>query len=138
MNLMNPLVVVEDDCDDLEMIQLAFKDLGFLNEIKIFTTAEAALKFLYESAVRPFLIISDINMPKMDGLSFKSQIEACGILKEKCIPFVFLSTASTHTYITRAFELKAQGFFEKGSTYSQLKDSINAILNYWQKSRHVA
>lgn len=138
MNLANPLVVVEDDFDDLEMIQLAFKDLGFVNEIKIFTNAEAALTFLYESGIKPFLIISDINMPKMDGLTFKGAIEACGILKRKCIPFVFLSTASTHTYINQAFELKAQGFFEKGSTYGQLKESINAILNYWQKSRHAA
>jgi CheY-like chemotaxis protein len=135
MSSMNPLLLVEDDFDDQEMIKLAFQDLGFNREIRIFANAEAALKFLYETAVKPFLIISDINLPKMDGLSFKGEIESCSVLREKCIPFVFLSTASSAMFIKKAYELKAQGFFEKGSTYSHLKDSLDTILDYWQKSK---
>jgi CheY-like chemotaxis protein len=130
------LVLVEDDTDDQEMIKMIFADLGFDHDIKVFRDGEAALKFLYESAVNPFLIISDINMPRMDGLTFKDKIESCAILKEKSIPFVFLSTASTRSYIQRAYALRAQGFFEKGSTYTELKESISAIIKYWRRSKN--
>jgi CheY-like chemotaxis protein len=136
MNKSGPLVLVEDDLDDQEMILLAFQDLGFTNEIKVFKDAESALQFLYEFPNRPFLIVSDINMPRMDGLRFKEKIESWSILKDKSIPFVFLSTASTANYIKRAYELKAQGFFQKGSSYQQLKSSLNTILTYWLKSMH--
>jgi CheY-like chemotaxis protein len=136
MNTTGPLILVEDDADDHEMILLAFDDIGFKNEVRHFRDAERALDFLLTSTEKPFLIVSDINMPRMDGLEFKAAIESSDYLRNKSIPFVFLSTAATSHYINRAFELRAQGFFQKGSSYDHLKASVNIILDYWRKSKH--
>jgi CheY-like chemotaxis protein len=135
MNRQGPLILVEDDPDDQEMITLALADLGISNEVMVFKDSESALKFLYEPSISPFLIVSDINMPKMDGLSFKAAIESCKILKAKSIPFVFLSTASSRVYIEKAYALNAQGFFEKGATFDKLKSSLRTIIDYWTASK---
>jgi len=135
MNKRGPLVLVEDDADDQEMIVLALESLGLAKHTKIFHEPESALNFLYESDVKPFLIISDMNMPKMDGLKFKETIESCRILKDKRIPFVFLSTASSESCINRAYDLRVQGFFEKGKSFDDLKKSLNTILEYWNKCK---
>lgn len=132
-----PLIVVDDDIDDQEMMSLALQDLGIRNEVKMFRDAESALSYLHNSEESPFLIISDVNMPKVDGLEFKEQIESCNDLKARKIPFVFLSTAASDGFIKKAYDVCAQGFFEKGTSFSQLKDALGTILKYWQKSKYV-
>jgi CheY-like chemotaxis protein len=129
-------MLVDDDMEDHELILSAMEDLGFTNEIRHFRDAETALTFLSTSPDKPFLIISDINMPKMNGLEFKQAIESHDGIRKKSIPFVFLSTAASFNYINRAFELRVQGFFQKGSSYPQLKASVKTILDYWQRSKH--
>jgi CheY-like chemotaxis protein len=59
------------------------------------------------------MILSDINMPVMNGISFKREIDSDEILKRKCIPFVFIST-SPLPLMKQISDLSIQGFFEKG------------------------
>jgi CheY-like chemotaxis protein len=127
------LLLVDDDSDDQEMITLALQDIGFRHEIVFFNNAESALNYLYAEKKKPFLIVSDINMPKIDGLAFKEVIEECPTLSAQRIPFVFLSTAASANYLRRAYQLRAQGFFQKGSTFENLKASLRTILQYWSE-----
>lgn len=91
--------------------------IGFDRDVKLFNSAEAALSFLCESEEPPFMIMSDINMPKMDGIDFKKQIEECHILKPKCIPFIFLSTSTK--FVNDTCDLNIQGYFEKGNSWEE-------------------
>ena len=52
------------------------EELRVKNKVIAFNTAESALNFLYQTKEEPFLIISDINMPKMDVIAFKKRIRA--------------------------------------------------------------
>ncbi|MBT1704508.1 response regulator [Chryseosolibacter indicus] len=131
-----PLVLVEDDADDQELILLTLKELGIQNDIKVFKNGEEALDFLYQTATDPFLILSDINMPKMDGITFKRKIDQCEILKKKCIPFVFIST-SPSPFIAQVCDLSIQGFFEKGNSLRQLNETLKIILTYWNMTKHL-
>ena len=67
MNKTGPIIVIEDDSDDQELLVMVFKELGFKNEIIFFEDGEAALDYLIKSDVEPFIILSDINMPKLNG-----------------------------------------------------------------------
>lgn len=130
-----PLLLLEDDMDDHEMIMYAFEELGMSSPVKHFQDAESALKYLHSRKESPFLIVSDVNMPKMNGLAFKQQIESCD-LRERNIPFVFLSTASSDNYVKDAFSMNAQGFFVKGSSFDDLKATLKTILEYWTRTKH--
>jgi CheY-like chemotaxis protein len=129
------LLLVEDDLDDHEMMVHALAELGVSNPIKHFQDAEAALAYLRVANESPLLIVSDVNMPKMNGLDFKGHIESCRDLKQRNIPFVFLSTTATDHYVSEAFSLNAQGYFVKGCSFDDLKGTLKTILEYWTRTR---
>ena len=57
MNKLGPIVVIEDDIDDQEMLQKIFKDLDYKNNIIFFSDGNLALDYLNSSEVQPFLIL---------------------------------------------------------------------------------
>jgi two-component SAPR family response regulator len=130
-----PIVLVDDDLEDQELIQLSLQGLALNREVKMFADAEGALKFLYETHEQPFIIISDVNMPKMNGISFKRKIDDCQTLRAKCIPFVFLSTSTKR--MSETCDLNIQGYFEKGNSIEQLRDTMNIIFQYWERTKHI-
>lgn len=88
------IVFVEDDEDDMFLYKIILKDLGIESVTEWFTNADDAFEYLLHSVVQPFIIICDINLPGMNGINFKSQIDANKTLRKKSIPFVFISTAA--------------------------------------------
>ncbi len=132
-----PIVLIEDDSDDVLTMQEALKDLNVGNELVYFQNAILAMKYLRETAAQPFLIICDLNMPIQNGLDFKKQIDADINLKKKCIPFIFYSTAATEADVSEAFlHMSIQGFFIKAPSYGEILADITAIIEYWKKSKH--
>src|SRR6476646_3178109 len=88
----NPVIIVEDDNDDCEMLIYTFREIGVLNEFRCFENPVPALEYLKNTAETPFIIISDMNMPKINGLSFKEAINEDVLIRKRKIPFVFMST----------------------------------------------
>ena len=134
MSKNGPLILVDDDNDDQELMIFTLEELGVKNKVITFNTAESALSFLYQTKEEPFLIISDINMPKMDGIAFKKKIDSCSILNSRSIPFVFVSTCTNG--IPEARELNIQGYFQKSNSMEQLAKTMDAIVTYWNLTQH--
>src|SRR5450631_1467952 len=74
MNKKGPIVVIEDDEDDQEVLVEIFRKLGHENELVFFKDGNAALDFLNQTDLHPFLILSDINMPKINGFELRKKI----------------------------------------------------------------
>jgi CheY-like chemotaxis protein len=130
-----PILIVDDDLDDQEFIQEAWKEIGYPNKLLFFTSPEDVLNFLKKEKIVPFLIISDVNLHKMDGFEFKKKLSEDSSLNYKTIPFVFFSNAASKTQIEKAYDLGSTGFFMKGSSMEELKDTFINIVEYWQKSK---
>ena len=137
MTAVAPIILIEDDSDDVLTMQEALRDLNIHHKLIYFPDAILAMKFLRETPVQPFLIISDLNMPFQHGLEFKKSIDADPELKKKCIPFIFYSTSASQDDVNRAFlHMSIQGFFKKASSYPEILSDITAIIQYWKKSKH--
>src|ERR1700750_351281 len=95
MNKNGPIVVIEDDSDDQEILIDIFKNLNYKKDIIYFSDGEEALKYLIKTDVKPFLILSDVNMPKLSGFELKQKINTNENLNLKCIPYLFFTTASS-------------------------------------------
>ena len=94
MNKNGPVIVIEDDLDDQLILQEIFTKLGYPNKIIYFQDGQAALDHLSLHDTIPFLILSDINMPRLDGFALRNKLKEDAGLQLKCIPYLFFTTAS--------------------------------------------
>lgn len=133
MNKNGPIVVIEDDTDDQEILVDIFKNIGCKNPILYFSDGEEALQYLLETKTKPFLILSDINMPKLGGFELRKKIHTDEELNLKCIPYLFFTTTSNQKAVIDAYSQSVQGFFVKPHSLDKLELTIKTIIGYWQE-----
>ena len=133
MNKSGPIIIIEDDPDDQLILQDVFKDLQIENEVIYCTDGLLALAYLTKTVDQPFLILSDINMPKLDGLELREKIHNNEQLRLKCIPYLFFTTSAEQKMVVDAYSKSVQGFFVKPTNYSHLLHIIKTIIDYWKE-----
>lgn len=133
MNKNGPVVVIEDDEDDQEMLNEIFKRLNYNNAIVFFKDGNEALEYLNNTDIIPFLILSDINMPKINGLELRSKVHTNEQLHLKCIPYLFFTTSANKKSVIDAYAMVVQGFFVKPTSYQKLESTISKIMEYWKE-----
>ena len=131
-----PIIIVEDDLEDQEVIAEVLQMNGVKNEIKFFDNGMLALDFLLQTPDRPFLILCDINMPVMNGLELRHEINNSDYLTQKSIPFVFYTTHAEKHAVERAYAMSVQGFFQKPGTITEIQQLLDQIISYWSSSHH--
>ncbi len=119
--------------DDQEMLTTIFKKLDYRNEIIFYKDGNEALEYLNRTDVQPFLILSDINMPKIDGFELRNKVFTNEQLQTKCIPYLFFTTTATKKAVIDAYALSVQGFFVKPNTMEALEKTIKKIVEYWKE-----
>ena len=133
MNRNGPIIIMEDDYDDQNMLKDAFKSLKYPNVLYFFPDGNKALEFLNNSDIIPFLILSDINLPKLDGFALRDRIKMDAKLQLRCIPYLFFSTALNQDAVIKAYSLSIQGFFQKQNSIKELENTISVIMEYWKR-----
>lgn len=133
LNKRGPVVVIEDDMDDQQMLEDIFKTLNYPNKIVFFADGNAALEYLNRTDVNPFLILSDVNMPRINGFELRSKIHTNNQLHIKCIPYLFFTTSATKESVIDAYAISVQGFFVKPNSYQKLEKTIKVIMDYWRE-----
>ncbi|HEX8277784.1 MAG TPA: response regulator [Segetibacter sp.] len=133
MTKSGPIVIIEDDVDDQEILGEIFKRLNYSNKIIFFNDGEEAFAYISEPDVAPFLILSDINMPRLSGLELRERIQANEDLRMKCIPFIFFTTTANKKSVLEAYYKSVQGFFQKPNTLEELENKIKIIIEYWKE-----
>jgi CheY-like chemotaxis protein len=133
MNKKGAIIIVEDDLDDQELFSEVFKDLGYKNEIVFFNDGQEALTYLTAKTTEPFIVFSDINMPKLNGTELRKQIHENEDIRIKTIPYLFFTTTAEQKAVVDAYSKSIQGFFIKPSNFQDLKSVLKTIVEYWQK-----
>ncbi len=133
MNKSGPVIIIEDDADDQDFLTEVFQKLNYPNKIMFFHDGQEALDHLSKTDIIPFLILSDINMPKLNGFDLREKLRTDAKLQIKCIPYLFFSTASNQKSVVNAYSMSAQGFFVKETSMHELEKTIGVIMEYWKK-----
>ena len=130
-----PIMIIEDDIDDQEFFKEAWDELQYPNPLKFFKRSEEVLQYLKQEDVVPFLIISDVSLPKMNGFELKKKLLEDHTINHRTIPFIFFSDSASNEQIVKSYDLGSNGFFMKGRDIEELKSILAKIFDYWQKSR---
>ena len=136
MSLKGPIIIIEDDTNDLDVIKAALEENEVKNEIKIFASASYALEYFMITLDLPFIILCDIRLPGMNGLEFRSAINQNEYLRKKSIPFIFYTAAVSQQIVNVAYDMTVQGFFVKPDNFDQLKMQLHILLQYWSHCVH--
>ena len=134
LNKSGDIILIEDDADDREIFSSIYSQLNYQNKLVVFEDGVAALDYLKNPEVYPFMIISDINMPRMGGFELREYIFSDDSLSSKCIPYIFLTTAHDERSVEKAYKLSIQGYFQKDPSFKAFKEKFKQIMEYWQNS----
>ena len=138
MSKTGPIILVEDDIDDQELTKEVIAEMQVPNEVICFSNCDDALAYLMNDtgSQQPFIILSDVNLPKTTGMALKEKIDRNPRLRRKSIPFVFYTTSASRNDINDAYEHRVQGYFLKESSIKDMKETLELIFAYWSKCRH--
>jgi two-component system, chemotaxis family, chemotaxis protein CheY len=118
------VLVVDDSAAIRKILQRVLRQTG----MAIHTIHEAGdgQEALGCSAQKIDLVLSDINMPKMDGLQLLASIKASAQWRQ--IPVVMITTEGGETKVSEAVKLGAAGYVRKPFTADQIKEKLAGIL----------
>lgn len=129
------LLFVDDDRSEYERFGEVLHTMVD-NELLYAPNGEEGLKLIHEHKDALFMIISDINMPLMNGLELKRVIEGTPILKMRAIPFIFRTVHDNVVVTKEAYSLGIQGLFIKTEDAGTLRRQIEIILQFWIAAVH--
>ena len=146
MNLINiknraaEILLIEDNPGDILLTKEAFRYAQFDFNLHVARDGDEALKMLgkegmYSELPIPDLILLDLNLPKIDGREVLSKIRKDKYLKD--IPVIILSGSDSELDITTSYDLHANYYHVKPDNFSDLKEIILSIENFWfENSNH--
>ena len=131
MNLKNPIVIVDDDSDDRGLIKDAFLENNPDKNFVLLENGDMLLEFLktVPETNFPALILLDLNMPGKDGREALKEIKKDD--KTHHIPVVVFSTSSLDKDRIMSYELGANCFLTKPSSYQEMVFLTDAIVKLW-------
>jgi CheY-like chemotaxis protein len=130
------ILLVEDDEVDVMNVKRAFKKSNISNPLFVAGNGLEALEMLRSSNEKPAqvpdnrrLILLDLNMPKMGGLEFLSELRSDPELK--ATPVIVLTTSDEDRDLLEAYNLNIAGYILKPVTFSKFASVITTLNKYW-------
>jgi len=119
------ILIVDDSAAIRKILQRVLRQTGMsIGTIYEAGDGQEALETLKKQKID--LVLSDINMPKMDGLQFLASVRASAAWKD--IPVVMITTEGGETRVAEAVKLGASGYVRKPFTADQIKEKLTEFL----------
>lgn len=127
-------LLVEDDDDHAELITLALKRSRMSCQIDRVGDGEQALALLrnehpFQDAIRPDLILLDLNMPRMNGHEVIEIVKKDAALS--MIPIIVLTTSNAEADKVRAYQSHANSYLIKPLNFDQFQGLADKLSEYW-------
>ncbi len=128
------VLLVEDDAGDVDLTKEALKDSKVIVNLHVVEDGELALRFLrretpYADAVRPDVILLDLNLPKKDGRQVLQEIKSDE--RFKSIPVVILTTSDADQDILRSYGVGGNCYVTKPVGLDQFVRVVKQIEDFW-------
>jgi chemotaxis family two-component system response regulator Rcp1 len=128
------ILLVEDNPGDIRLTKEALAEGKVANNLSVVQDGVEALAFLrregvHSQAMRPDIILLDLNLPRMDGRELLAEIKTDENLKR--IPVVILTTSKAEEDILRTYNLHANCFITKPVDLDRFIEVVKTIENFW-------
>jgi len=128
------ILLVEDNPGDVRLMLEAFKEGEVLNNFTVMNDGVEALAYLrregrHAKAIRPELILLDLNLPRKDGREVLAEIKADERLMK--IPVIVLTTSAAEEDIAMAYGRHANCYITKPVDLDQFLRVVHSIERFW-------
>ncbi len=132
-----PILLIEDESSDAELLIRAFKKAGVQNPIRHLDNGDTALFYLRDTEVSssgipnptPILILLDLKLPGMSGLELLRWLRQQKHLRR--IPVLVLTAETDDRYMDSAYDAGANSYLLKSPKPEEVERVVNLITNYW-------
>jgi CheY-like chemotaxis protein len=129
------ILLVEDDEIDVMGVRRAFRKLKIANPLTVAHNGLEALRILrgedgHEAPKRPYMVLLDLNLPRMNGIEFLTELRRDPEL-HSTIVFV-LTTSKDDEDRFAAYELNVAGYMVKSKIGKDFMDLVSMLDHYWR------
>ena len=124
-----PILLVEDDPDDLELTRLALRETKVANALVVARDGVEALDLLLGGAVRPVVVFLDLKLPRVDGLQVLERIRADARTRD--IPVVVLTSSDEDEDRHRSYALHVNSYVRKPVDFDRFQAAVRQLGLYW-------
>ncbi|MBJ6979237.1 MULTISPECIES: response regulator [unclassified Luteimonas] len=137
-----PILLVEDNPDDVELTRIAFAQAQIANPLHVVDNGVEALDYLFgrgqwAGQVRhdaPALVLLDLNMPRMDGREVLQAIRADS--DTRSLPVVVMTTSTEPFDVEACYSLGANSYIRKPVDFDQFMGAVKQVGLYWLMLNH--
>ncbi len=133
----NPILLVEDNPDDIKLTQRALDKNNIANEMVVTQDGAEALEYLYgtgayagrDATALPTVVLLDLKLPRIDGLEVLRQIRAH--TRTRLLPVVILTSSREEQDLVQSYSLGANSYIRKPVDFEQFTEAIRQLGLYW-------
>jgi CheY-like chemotaxis protein len=136
MPTLRPILLAEDNPNDVELTLTALRGLNLANEIIVVNDGAEVLNFLYRrhafkdrSDALPAVLMLDLKMPKVDGLEALRQIRSDPALR--LLPIVILTSSREENDLVKGYQLGANAYVVKPVDFEQFVSAVGQLGVFW-------
>ena len=119
------VLIVDDSAVMRKIVERSLRQAGLdLSDVQEAANGVEALASVQRGV--PDLILSDINMPAMDGLEFLKQLQT--VETAKGVPVVMITTEGSEARVVEALSVGAKGYIRKPFTPEQVKERVAPLV----------
>ncbi|MGO8744882.1 MAG: response regulator [Thermoguttaceae bacterium] len=131
------VLMVEDNRGDVVLVEAAIEKAELPYHVTVVSDGDEAVEFLhrrgpYAQSPRPELIMLDLKLPRKNGCEILEDIQLDPALGK--IPLVLLSSSKSELKRARSYNLPAECYLEKASTYQGFVELVQAIEAFRQEA----
>jgi two-component system, chemotaxis family, response regulator Rcp1 len=128
------ILLVEDSRADARLIVEVFQEEKIAADVDVVRDGEQAMAYMcqegeYKAAIRPDLILLDLNMPKKDGREVLAELKASD--RFKTIPVVILTTSQSDEDVLKSYNLQASCYVIKPMDLEPFIKIIRSLDGFW-------
>lgn len=134
--MLKPILLVEDNPNDLELTLLALERSQLANDVVVARDGAEALDYLHARGAHasrvpgnPAVVLLDLKLPKIDGLEVLAEIRATAALKS--LPVVMLTSSREETDLLRSYELGVNAYVVKPVEFRAFVDASADLGVFW-------
>lgn len=129
-----PILLVEDNPDDLELTQLALREAKVANALVVARDGVEALDLLFRDRaqggpLRPVVVLLDLKLPRVDGLQVLERIRSDARTRD--LPVVVLTSSDEEEDRHRSYALHANSYVRKPVDFDRFQAAVRQLGLYW-------